>query len=239
MNARIWRILALLVILVSVLSACNVVRGSGDVISESREVSGFDSVNLSGAGDVIITQGEGESLTIETDDNIMEYITSEVRGGTLYLGTEELTNVMATRLVFTLGVDELTAVDVSGSGSIKAASIETDSLELGISGSGSVDVDSLTADELNVRISGSGDVRLAGETPEQDIDISGSGQYEAGDLLSESVVVSISGSGEATIWTTGSLDADVSGSGMVNYYGTPTVNSSTSGSGEVNSRGEK
>lgn len=225
MNARIWRILALLVILVSVLSACNVVRGSGDVISESREVSGFDSVDLSGAGDVIITQGEGESLTIETDDNIMEYITSEVRGGTLYLGTEELTNVMPTRLVFTLGVDELNAVDVSGSGSIEAASIETDSLELGISGSGSVDVDSLTADELNVSISGSGDVRLAGETPEQDIDISGSGQYEAGDLLSESVVVSISGSGEATIWTTSSLDADVSGSGTVNYYGTPTVNS--------------
>lgn len=239
MNARFWRIVALLVVLVIASSACNIVRGSGDIVSESREVSGFDSIDLSGSGDVIITQGETESLTIETDDNVMEHITSEVRGGTLYLGTEPRTNVIPTRLVFTLGVDELRAADVSGSGSIEADSIETDSLELNVSGSGSVNVDSLAADDLKVGISGSGEVQLAGETPEQDIDISGSGQYRAGDLLSETAVVSISGSGEATIWTTGSLDADVSGSGTINYYGAPTVTSSTSGSGNVNGRGEK
>jgi hypothetical protein len=239
MNVRKWTIPALLVILIIVLSACRVVVGSGDIVTEDRRVSGFDSVDLSGTGEVIITQGDGESLTIETDDNVMEHITSEVRGGTLYLGTEPQTNVMPTRLIFTLGVDELKAADVSGSGSIEAANLETNNLELGVSGSGSVNVDSLTADRINIGISGSGDVQIAGEAPEQDIDISGSGNYRADDLLSETAVVSISGSGQATLWTTDSLDADVSGSGTVNYYGNPTVSSSTSGSGSINGRGEK
>lgn len=239
MKPRNWTIYVLLVILIIVLSACRLVVGSGDIVSESREVSGFDSVSVSGTGEVIITQGDGESLTIETDDNVMEHVTSEVRGGTLYLGTEPRTNVRPTRLIFMLGVDELKGADVSGSGSVEAASLETDNLEFGVSGSGSVNVDSLTADQLNVRISGSGDVQLAGEAPEQDIDISGSGDYRAGDLLSETAVVSISGSGQATLWTTDSLDADVSGSGTVNYYGNPTVSSSTSGSGSINGRGEK
>jgi predicted small secreted protein len=239
MNGRYWRIAALLVILVIVLSACNVVRGSGDMVTETRDVSGFDSVDLSGSGDVIITQGEGESLTIETDDNVMEHITSEVRGGTLRLGTKELISVSPTRLVFTLGVDDLNAADVSGSGSIEADSIETDSLEIDVSGSGDVKVDSLTAGDLGVRISGSGDVQLAGEVSEQDIDISGSGNYRAGDLLTETTVISISGSGEATLWTTESLDADVSGSASINYYGNPTVTSSSSGSSDINGLGEK
>jgi predicted small secreted protein len=239
MNGRYWRIAALLVILVIVLSACNVVRGSGDMVTETRDVSGFDSVDLSGSGDVIITQGEGESLTIETDDNVMEHITSEVRGGTLHLGTKELISVSPTRLVFTLGVDDLNAADVSGSGSIEADSIETDSLEIDVSGSGDVKVDSLTAGDLGVRISGSGDVQLAGEVSEQDIDISGSGNYRAGDLLTETTVISISGSGEATLWTTESLDADVSGSASINYYGNPTVTSSSSGSSDINGLGEK
>ena len=239
MNARYWRIVALLVVLVIASSACSIVRGSGDIVSESREVSGFDSIDLSGVGEVIITQGEGESLTIETDDNVMEHITSEVRGGTLYLGTKPQTNVFPTRLVFTLGVDELMAADVSGSGSVEARSIETDNLQISVSGSGSVNVDLLAADDLKVRISGSGDVELAGEVPVQDIDISGSGKYRAVDLLSEDATVSVSGSGDATLWATGSLDADVSGSGTIDYYGNPTVNTSTSGSGEVNSMGEK
>jgi predicted small secreted protein len=239
MKARNWSIIALLAIVAILLSACNIVRGSGDLVTESRDVSGFDSIDLSGTGEVIITQGEGESLTIETDDNIMEHITSEVRGGTLYLGTEDLTNILPTRLVFTLGVDELSAADVSGSGSIEAGSIETDSLELDVSGSGSVNVDSLTAGDLSVRISGSGDIKLAGEVPEQDIDISGSGNYGAGDLLSETAIISVSGSGAATLWATGSLDADVSGSGSIDYYGNPTVTSSTSGSSDINGLGEK
>src|SRR5690242_12646963 len=54
------------------------VHGSGNVVTEARPVSGFDRVSVSGAGQLKVTQGDAESLTIETDDNLLPYIRSEV-----------------------------------------------------------------------------------------------------------------------------------------------------------------
>jgi len=227
-------------------TACNarVIQGSGNLITETRQVSNFDRIDLSGAGKVIITQDGGESLSIETDDNVMEYIKAEVEGGTLKLGlvTGISTgfNVQSTtRLVFYVGVDDLTGLTTSGSGEIKSERIETNQLEATVSGSGAIRIADLSASEVKADISGSGEVNLAGEVAVQDADISGSGKYLTGDMCSESVRVSVSGSGSATVCATETLDTDVSGSGSVNYYGSPSISSSDSGSGKINSLGEK
>jgi hypothetical protein len=225
-----------------VASACGatIIKGSGDLITETRQVSNFDSIDLSGSGEVIVTQGGSESLTIETDDNVMEHVKAEVVGGTLELGFEEGLNLIDhTRLIFTVGVDDLKSLEISGSGDIESDMIETTRLDATISGSGDVQIGTLTADEVKAKISGSGEIDLAGEATAQDITISGSGKYRAGDLRSESAEVSISGSGDATVWATDSLDVNISGSGSVDYYGRPTMSTSGSGSGDVTSKGEK
>ena len=256
-------LLTTLILATLVFSACGikVIRGSGDMVSESRNVSGFDRVSLSGSGEVIITQGGEESLSVETDDNIMQYVKTEVRGGTLYLEMDEqgAAVLSPTRLTFTLSVKQLAglsvsgsgdievddidtermALDISGSGDIQIDSLATEKLEMSIDGSGDVRVDSLSAEEVESRIGGSGEVNLAGEAPTQNVEISGSGQYRAGNLQSETIEISIGGSGDAVVWATGSLKADISGSGSVKYYGSPTVDFSGSGSGDINSLGEK
>ncbi len=78
MNTKFLKVIGLLIIGNLLITACGLrtIQGSGDVITESRDVSGFDSVSLTGIGRVIITQGDKESLTIEADDNLLEYITS-------------------------------------------------------------------------------------------------------------------------------------------------------------------
>ena len=236
-------LLVLIVLAASIApTACNanIVNGSGDLISETREVSGFDSINLSGSGEVIVTQGGEESLTVETDDNVMEHVKTEVQGGTLHLGFEEGLNLIdPTRLIFTVGVDDLSELGISGSGDIEVDSVDTDQFNVTVSGSGNLQIRDLTADSVEARISGSGDVDLTGETTSQDVTISGSGKYRAGDLQSETAEVSISGSGQATVWATESLDSNISGSGSVDYYGQPSISTSGSGSGKINSLGEK
>jgi hypothetical protein len=227
--------------LVLMLCACSLgaVRGSGKLITESRTVRDFDRVSLSGSGEVILTQGDGESLTVETDGNVMQYVTSEVRGGTLTLGTEPGKRISPTRLKFTLRVRDLAGLRVSGSGDIDAERFDTDDLEITVSGSGEVQIDSLTADEVAIQISGSGDVELAGQVTGQEVTVSGSGKYRGGDVRSETVGVTISGSGDATVWATESLDARITGSGSVSYYGHPETSVSTPGSGKVRELGDK
>lgn len=238
------RFLIVLLLLVTALaiSACNarIIRGSGDLITETRQVSNFDRITLSGSGEVIVIQGGSESLTIETDGNIMEHIKAEVEGGTLRLGFEEGYNLISpTRLIFSVGVDDLTGLTISGSGDFESDQIETSRLEATVSGSGDVQITDLSASEVVARISGSGEIDLAGDVAVQDITISGSGKYLAGDICSQSVRITVSGSGDATVCANDTLDITISGSGSVNYYGRPSINSTGSGSGRINNLGEK
>jgi predicted small secreted protein len=242
MNKRSIVFVQFLVLAVLLITACNLnaVRGSGDVITETREVSNFDRIDLAGSGDVVVIQSGDESLTIETDDNLMEYIVAEVRNGTLMLGFEPGFNLISsTRLIFTVGVDDLAGVSVSGSGNVEAENIDTGRLTTTISGSGNLSIDTLNADAVTANISGSGEITLAGVATTQDITISGSGNYRAGDLQSSSAEVNVNGSGTATVWASESLSANISGSGTVSYYGQPAVSSSGGGSGEVIGLGEK
>lgn len=233
---------SLLLIIVLMGSACNarIIRGSGDLVTETREVSGYDSIVLTGSGTVEIIQNGNESLTIETDDNVMDHIEVKVTQGELRIGFEQGINIISTtRLIFTVEVDELSSVSISGSGDIASEAVDSDRFEAEISGSGDVQIVGLSADRVRAAISGSGEVDLAGSADSQNVAISGSGKYRAGDLCSDTVEVSISGSGSATVCATDSLNTDISGSGSVSYYGQPAVNSSGSGSGNVKSLGTK
>lgn len=237
---RLLSFLLLLGVILTVTACTSIVRGSGDLITETRQVSNFDRIVLSGSGDVIVTQGGSESLTIETDDNVMEHVRAEVENGELQLGFEPGVNIVSyTRLVFNVGVDDLIGLAISGSGDIESDSVETDDLAVSISGSGDVQIADLTAGEVRANISGSGEIYLSGDAAAQDVSISGSGKYLAGDLCSESVEVGVSGSGDATVCANETLDVHVSGSGSVNYYGRPSINTSGSGSGSINNLGEK
>ena len=243
MNTKLSKLVIAATVIMLLVSACGVapVFGSGKVITETRPVSGFDGVSVSGGGDLVIIQDGTESVSVETDDNLMQYVVAEVRNGTLdlYLDNQGLRNFQPTKLIFTVHVRDLTAVTTSGSWDFTSEKIDTDSLNIVLSGSGNINISDLTADNLSVMISGSGEMDAAGEVTDQDITVSGSGKIRLGDLLSETALINISGSGEATLWVTTSLTAEISGSGTVRYYGSPQTNINTSGSGDIQHLGEK
>jgi len=238
----------------------NMVRGSGDLSTETRDVSGFDAIVLENSGDVFVTIGKTEELTIEADDNLLPYLTSEVKNGVLTLGTTPGRNINPTRpIVYNVTVKELNNITLAGSGSINVEPLEADKmtvllagsgnislqkldtsdLEATIAGSGNISVDELTAERVDATVSGSGDIRLAGETPTQKLGVCGSGNYLAGDLQSENANINIAGSGNATVWVTEHLTVTVNGSGNIRYYGKPSVDHTDNGSGTLTSLGEK
>ena len=242
MDTKTTNFVGLLAVAVLLLSACSVTaaRGSGNVVTEAREVSGFEEVALSGVGKVIITQGDEESLTIETDDNLMRYIKSEVRNGRLELSIAEDTIPIPSRsITYRVGVVDLTGLDSSGAGSFEIDGLDTDRLRVTLSGAGDIKGDSLSATDLVVTISGAGNIDLAGKVGTQEIDMSGLGNYSAPNLESQMASVRISGAGGAVIWAQDTLDVEISGAGNVEYYGSPSVNQDISGAGRVSSRGGK
>lgn len=229
--------------MLSALNGCKGVPGSGTLVAESREVRDFDCVCLTGSGRLFITQSEQESLTIEAEDNIMPHIRAEVKGRRLFLGLERGASSRTIRptkpIIFTLTMKDVAGLELTGSGSIEAPSIETDRLDVDITGSGEIAIGSLTAEELRTEISGSGRCDIAGDAARQSVEISGSGNYRTPDLESEATAVDISGSGSATVWTEEKLAVAITGSGNVDYYGDPTLVRSVTGSGKVRSLGTR
>jgi hypothetical protein len=209
------RSIVVLIATVAMLTACSVTTGSGKVVSESRTVSGFTKIDLSGAGDVIIEQNGTEALTIEAEDNLIPKLTSEVVNGTLRLGEKSNLTIHLTKPV----TYRVSMKDVSG---------------LMISGSGTVTASTITAPSLAVDLSGSGKITVGGTVEQQDLKISGSGEYRAKDLQTKVASAEISGSGNATVTVSDKLDAQLSGSGQLTYYGNPPqVTREVSGSGRV------
>ncbi len=208
------RVALALCIALLLLAACSTTRGSGQLATAQREVSGFTKVELAGQGELTIEQTGTESLTISAEDNLLPLLTSDVSGDTLVLGTKPNTSIVTTKpITYAVTVKNLDGLAVSGSGTMSAPKLATT--------------------ELSSKISGSGTITVSGAATDQDLEISGSGQYQADGLTSKTVNARISGSGNASVMATDVLDVQISGSGSVTYSGDPRVMQEISGSGQL------
>ena len=63
--------------------------GNGYTLLQYRSVGEFSAVDISGALSLFITQGDTMPITIDADDNLFQYIITEVKGGTLYIHPAE------------------------------------------------------------------------------------------------------------------------------------------------------
>ena len=242
MNRKFLKVIGLLIIGLFLISACGLrtIKGSGDVITESREVSGFDGVSHTGIGRVIITQGDKESLTIEADDNLLEHITSEVKNGTLELGfTDNVRIDSASPITFNVGVKDLKELDSTGTGSIEIGELSADNLSISTSGTGSISIGTLTATDLVANAEGTGNIKLAGNVETQEIMRVGTGDYDGSDLESKTAKVEAVGTGSVVIWVLDSLDVEITGTSEVSYYGSPNVTQNITATGSLTSLGEK
>jgi hypothetical protein len=215
----------LLVILAAALAGCGllgteVVTGSGSVATETRTVDDFTAVELAASGDVTIAFGQAAGLTIEADDNLLPYLTSEVRGDRLVLGTRSNVDLVTENPIrYSITVQELTAVTLPGSGTIQ--------------------VDPLQASAVEFSLPGSGTIMAAGTADEVEVTLQGSGNVDLGDLRAGTGRVRLDGSGNITVWVTGRLEASLPGSGNIFYFGQPTLAEDINGSGSISSLGDK
>jgi len=211
------------------------------------EVHDFDAVELRWFGDLIVTQGEGESLTVEGDPDLLQKLSVRVAGGTLILEigqdwlerlVEGLRFLGRRPLTYRIGAEKLRRIAVSGRGNVRCDRLRSDSLTLAISGQGNVRLHDLQARELRAKISGRGEMDLDGVVDDLRIDIAGSGEVEMPELRTERAEVRISGHGEAELRVASSLDVTISGYGRVRYYGDPRLTQTIAGAGSVKRMGE-
>jgi len=219
----------------SCMASFGCIDGSGNIKTEDRSVGEFDKVVLSGNADIYIEQGTTQSVKVETDDNLMQYVTTRINGKTLIVETKE--NICTKKLNIHIVATKFEGAKIKGSGNIIGkGTLKTDKAAFIIDGSGDV-VLAIEADAIKTEINGSGDIKIEGSVRFSESEIKGSGDLKLSGLKTAKTEIKIFGSGDASIDVSSELSVEIFGSGDVVYTGNPSkVDQNVFGSGSVHKK---
>jgi len=228
------------------------IDGSGNVVTVDRTVDSFDRIESYIGADLEIAVGGEPKLTMTGDDNLLELITTKVRGGSLEIDSRKSFSSHRD-IKISITVPSLKELSLSGSGDVKLLKLNSDrfllqidgsadvtcegtarDLKIEIAGSGNAEFDQLVADRIQIDLAGSGEVLLVGTCKDLDIDVPGSGNVDARELKCENVRATIDGSGDIDVWADSSLDGSIDGSGDIRYWGNAhDISRDINGSGRI------
>lgn len=208
-------------------------KGDGKVTRETRAVSAFDAIEVSGAFEVFIKQGEPNEVIVEADENLQKIIRAEVHGNTLVIDNLKPINHPTVMKVY-ITFKNIRKLDISGAVDlITESKITLDELSLHNSGAADIKMD-LSTKKLDLDCSGASKLRLSGTATDITADLSGACEIGAFDLLCENINIELSGAGKAQLNVTKKFIAEISGAGSVQYKGNPTViDKHVSGAGSI------
>jgi hypothetical protein len=185
------------------------VQGSGNIVNEKRNLGDFNAIEVGGVFEVEVVAQKEFSVEVEADDNLLQFIKTEVNGDTLEIKT-------------TKRISPKNTIHVR----ISAPNIEN----LQVSGVSKVSLANLKNDSLKVDASGASKIKVDGETGNLEVELSGASRLDAENLKSENANVDGSGASSASVNVSGDLKADLSGASKVTYSGNPrNLEKSTSG----------
>ncbi len=175
--------------------------GSGNVIKETRSVSGFSQVDVSNAIQVEITSQKNFSVEVEADDNLLPLVKTEVRGSVLRIETNGRYK-SSNPIIVRVSAPNIEDLDVSGASKVNLTNLNNSSFQLHSSG----------ASKINVQ----------GTTVNFEIKTSGASKIEAESLKAENVSVNASGASKISVSVSNDFKVNASGASNISYVGTPT-----------------
>ncbi|MEI6123312.1 MAG: head GIN domain-containing protein [Bacteroidota bacterium] len=216
-------------------ASCNMFppkKGSGTIIKTDKELAAFTKISLEGAFNVFISPGEKAAITIETDDNLQQYITAKVRSNKLTIKTKR--DLLPSKEVnIYLTVANIESIEASGAVIVKSnGKISADKFALDLSGASNVALD-INCVDFNAEMNGSSKMKLIGAASMGNINVSGASDMYNFDMLFDNLKLKIKGAAKAQVNVITQLDVTVMGAGEVLYMGTPDVKKSISGGGKV------
>ena len=146
--------------------------GSGNLISETRTVVNFHSVDFRAVGEVQIIEGAAHSVKVTVDDNLMEYLETAVIDGRLVIAFDDSIDPDDFDLLVELTMTDLNAITLTGVGAVHAYGMTADDVMVTLTGVGDAYVS--VTDHLTAVITGVGSVYYRGN-PQTDITITGVG----------------------------------------------------------------
>jgi hypothetical protein len=190
------------------------IQGEGSVVTKTLKLDNFKEIGLAVVGEVYISKGSTQKVTVKGQANIIDNLKTEVKDGEWDIEFEQKARNYE-KLVFYITVPDIEGLSIAGSGSIKGEDAFNN------------------LNRLDLAIAGSGDIEFSGSARKVSVSIAGSGNVQVANLKTEDCEVDIAGNGDCSIEVTDALSVSIAGSGDVKYKGNPRLSTSIAGSGRV------
>ena len=208
--------------------------GDGPLIKQERKITSFNGIDVAGAFNVYLRQGDAEALTIEAEEKIMQYIRTEVKDGILNIDMKDHVYHNTGKINVYVTIKGLKSLDLSGAVDLQTQNkLSLSDLSVDISGAADVRLE-MSVQKLSIDGSGASKMSFTGSASEVTMDLSGASEIYAFDMPAESYTISMSGAGKAEINVTKKLNAEISGAGSIRYKGSPAeISQDLSGAGSI------
>ena len=211
--------------------------------SEERNVGNFTGIKVSSGIKVNFTQGDKQEVRVETDQDKLQYIATEVRGGILniYVKNPTKKNVNFNKIFVNVVAPEITEIStIAGSSLTVLNTLNADKIDLNctsgsllngdfnIKNTAKVTVTSganlnanLKASQLNFEGTSGSTAVINGSVSQANFDLTSAANCNAQNLSIENAVSTVTSAANLSVNVSGNLKADASSGGKIRYRGNP------------------
>lgn len=209
------------------------IHGSGDLVSETLQLSTFNSIVANTVAYVNVTRGTSQEVIVTVDDNIVDYVSIGVSDGALYISTRGNASLEDFTLILELTVTDLEAVIVNSVASVEGSgNFDVDYLVFEMNSVGNINID-LNADEVYSVNNSVGTIELTGAASRHNAIVSSVGSIRAFELDTDTTYITNNSVGNAYVMANLYLDATIYSIGSIYYRGYPEIHLEDNGSGRL------
>lgn len=198
-------------------------KGSGNIIQEERQLPLINKISVSDNFDIDVTieekqiaSGTPTQLVINSDDNLLPLIETEVKENTLFVRFKNEGN--KDPLLPLSFKNTLIHTKKNPSIHITLSSLN----EILLRGSSKIHVKNLNEKHLSLITHGSSSSKISGNVGQLTTKMSGSSELDARELICEQIEFKASGSTRSTLNVRNSLNGHASGAAKIVCYGKPS-----------------
>jgi hypothetical protein len=228
--------ITLITLLILFLASCNYlkpVQGNGRITKTDKELSSeFNTVEIDGAFDLFLSQGSVPQLSIETDENLVQYIDAKVKNHKLIIKNKRNIGPSNDINIY-LTINTIKQMNLAGAVVVKSTGkINFDSFGMKLFGASNVTMD-MNCVDLKLECNGSTTLRLSGAASDATIGVDGACDIANDQLIVDNMKLDVEGGAKVKVNVLTKLDVKVNGAAEVNYLGSPEVHKEIKGAGSV------
>jgi len=187
--------------------------GSNKIISEERDLSDFENIDISSIINVNVSYDEAQSVVVKANDNIINRVRTIVSGNTLLIDLKDgsYDNIS---VEIDIKIPDVESIDNEGTGNVDLSGFEN-------------------LDKIDFNSVGTGNITAQGSADDLSIELTGTGSFRGFEFLAKNVNAKLTGTGNIEVFCTEELDGSITGTGNIYYKGNPDIDVTITGIGKV------